>query len=144
MSKAAIARRKKKRNAHVRTKPAPRPMSDRGVYLGLTIVGLFAVLLASLFFGVEYWGVVALGYIAAVAYLINFYTFQVYRGKHLDNWQQSLARIPLSFVGYGTKGGKPLEAAHDHDETKKALGLSVVVSLALLVILSFLMIPGLI
>ena len=145
MSRAATAKRKKNRRvAAVRSKPASRPMSDRAIYLGLAIVGLFAVLLAWLFTDGQYWNVVALGYVAAVAYLINFYTYQIYRGKRLDHWQQALARIPLGFVGYGTKGGKPLEAAHDHEEVKKALGLSVVICLALLVLLSFVLIPGLI
>ena len=119
-------------------------MTDRAIYLGFAIVGLFIVVLSWLFTDGRYWNVVALGYVAAVAYLIHFYTFQAYRGRHLDNWQQALARVPLRFVGYGTKGGRPLEAAHDHAETKKALGLSVAVSLALLVVLSLFLIPGLI
>jgi hypothetical protein len=86
---------------------------------------------------------VALGYIFAVAYLINLYAFQVYRGKRLENWQQSLARIPLRFVGYGAKGGKPLEAAHHHQETKNALLMSIVISAAIVVLASFLLLPDL-
>lgn len=146
MTRTAERRKKKKQVAGPRKPHAPKPMTDRAIYLGFLIVGFFVVALAWLFFDgqKQYWGVIALGYVAAVAYLVNFYTFQVYRGKHLDNWQQALARLPLRFVGYGTKGGKPLEAAHDHEETKKALFVSIAVSAAVVVLASFLFIPGLI
>lgn len=106
-------------------------MSDRAVYLGMLIVGFFFVMLGWLF-APEYWGLFALGYLALMAYLINFSVLDVYRGKHLANWRQSLARIPLRTVGYGTKEGRPLDAAHDHPETFRALTWSLIISLIVL------------
>jgi hypothetical protein len=144
MTRAPDRSRKKKRIAGPRKPPAVKPMTDRAVYLGIGIVGFFIVMLVFLFTDGEYWRPVALGYLIAVAYLINYYVFQVYRGKHIEHWQQSLARVPLRPVGYGTKGGKPLEAAHHHQETKKALLVSIAVSAAIVVLASFLLIPGLI
>lgn len=111
-------------------------MSDRAIYGGFILVGFFIVVIAWLFTDGRYWREVVLGYLLAIAYLLNFYTIQVYRGKHLANWKQALARVPLRFVGYGTKEGKPLEAAHDHPATRTALLVSLLVCLALLVIVS--------
>lgn len=122
----------KRRKAAVKVAAPRRPTTDRAIYLGILIIGFFFVLLASLFWELDYWAIFTIVYLAFIAYLVNFYTFQVYRGSRLANWQQALARVPLRFVGYGTKGGKPLEAAHDHSETLRALTLCVVVSLAIL------------
>jgi hypothetical protein len=143
MSRTAERKKKKKRVPGPRKPPAAKPMTDRAVYLGFIIVGFFLTMLVWLFTEGRYWRPVALGYIIAGAYLMNFYVFQVYRGRHLEHWQQSLARLPLRFAGYGTKGGKPLEAAHDHQETKKTLLVSIAVSAAIVVLLSFVLIPGL-
>jgi Flp pilus assembly protein TadB len=140
MSKASSKRRLKRHRPRLQTS---KPISDRAVYFLMLCVGLFIVILTWLFTQGEYWWAVALGYAVAVAYLINFYTFQAYRGRHLGQWQQSLARVPLRFVGYGTKAGKPLEAAHDHPETRTALLTSIIVSLIVVAGLSVLLVPGL-
>src|SRR5688572_24932064 len=145
MSKSSGRSRRKKRTHVPKPRPAAKPMSDRAVYIGLAVVGIFVFILAWLWAdgSKATWGAITLGYIAAIAYLVNFYAFQVYRGKHLGNWQQSLARVPLRFVGYGTRQGRPLEAAHDHPETKMALLFSIAISLALVMAMSFVLIPGL-
>jgi hypothetical protein len=134
MSKSSGRRRRLKRQ-HVPKPKVAKPMSDQAIYLGLAIVGLFVGILAWLF-NQQYWMAIVLLYVLAVVYLINFYTFQVYRGKHLEHWKQALARVPLRFVGYGTKEGKPLEAAHDHPETRTALLASIALSAAIVAGLS--------
>jgi len=145
MSKTS-ARRHRKRSLAPKTKP-PKPVSDRVVYMLLALVGFFSIALFWMFTSdssVPYWRPLALGYITAIAFLINFYTFQIYRGRHLENWKQALARVPLRFAGYGTKDGKPLEAAHDHPETRMALLMSILISAAILVGLGLLLLPGLV
>ncbi|MCI0363544.1 MAG: hypothetical protein L0Y44_06925 [Phycisphaerales bacterium] len=135
------ARRLQKRKHPPKPKP-PRRTTDRAIYLGFLIVGIFVVILAWLFTSdsrIEYWRHVAVGYLIAVAYLINFYTLRTYQAKHLENWKQALARIPLRFAGYGTKDGKPLDAAHGHREALMALLISIAVSIALLGLISFLL-----
>lgn len=142
MTKAAQrSRRRQKAGQHLDRSPRPR-ISDATLFLGFAIIGAFAVLVLSLATGVE-WPQIALGYVAAIAILINLYAFRAYRGGRLEGWQQALARVPLRFVGYGSRGGKPLEAAHDHPETRKALIVSVVVSGIVLVILALIAIPEL-
>lgn len=141
MSKRSAKRRQKRvEHAVVRPKP-PKPMSDQAVYFMLLVVGFFIVILAWLFTEGRHWSAVALGYLIALAYLTNLYTYKAYRGRPLANWQQSLARVPLRFVGYGTRGGKPLEAAHHHPETKTALLVSIALSAALVAGLSLVLIP---
>ena len=105
--------------------------------MGVVVVGFFAVTLASLFMGMEYWPVLTLAYLAMIAYIITYDVWQVYRGKHLANWHQAMAKIPLRFVGYGTKEGKPLEAAHDHPEVFKALTIFAVSTLVVIAVLAF-------
>jgi hypothetical protein len=129
--------RKKFKRRHTGPKPLVRkPMSDPAIYTGTVIIGLFIVLLGAVFTDVRYWPWFMLGYVALVAYLINIFAWQTYRGQRLVNWQQSLARIPLRFVGYGTKEGKPLEAAHDHPETLKAVQVSVAIGIIILAMLA--------
>lgn len=137
MTRTAVRRKEKKRVVVPRVKPR-RKTTDRAIYFGVLIVGFFAVMLASLFVGVEYWPVLSVIYLALIAYIIAFDTWQVYRGKHLANWHQAMAKLPLRFVGYGTREGKPLEAAHDHPEVLKALGVFLAVSVVILAPLAYL------
>jgi hypothetical protein len=121
-----------------------RPTKDRTIYAGLALIGFFAVAFGWLLFpdsGSLPAGITAVIYVAIIAYLVNIHTWHVYRGRHLGNLSQSLARIPLRFVGYGTKEGKPLEAAHDHAEARNALLMSVLVSLLIVAVLALLLIP---
>jgi hypothetical protein len=142
MSRSAERRRRRKRMYTPRPR-AIKPMSDHAIYLGVAVIGLFTTILAWLFTDGRLWGAIGLVYVALVFYLINFYTFQAYRGKHLGNVSGALARVPLRFVGYGTKEGKPLEAAHDHPETRNALLLCLLICLVVLAGLSFVVVPSL-
>jgi hypothetical protein len=137
MTRTAVRRKEKKRMVAPRAKP-PRKTSDKAIYLGAVLVGFFAVMLAALFMGLHFWPVLSVAYLALVAYVISYDTWQIYRGKHLANWHQAMAKLPLRFVGYGTRQGKPLEAAHDHPEVFKALSIFVVVSLIVLAGLGYL------
>lgn len=123
---------------------APRT-SDGQIYLGLLIIGAAATLFAFLLAAgesSEIWRSVALGYLIAMAFLMNLYAFQAYRGKKLANWQAALARVPLRFAGYGTRHGRPITAAHNAAHARSTILLSVVVSLAICVVLSFVFFPG--
>ncbi|MCP3905484.1 MAG: hypothetical protein GY715_17805 [Planctomycetes bacterium] len=134
MSKTTAKKRHRKKPG---TPPAPRTR-DRSIYLGLFIIGAAVALFAYLVFeGQPYWRHITLGYVIAMAWLMNVYAVSAYRGKHLANWQQALARIPLRFAGYGTKHGKPLEAAHGSVAARRAIIMSVVVSAAIVVLVSF-------
>lgn len=143
MSKRSDRRQRKR--PHVPKPKPPRRTSDRAIYMGFAIVGFFIVILTWLFTSdskIEYWRHVTLGYIVGVAYLINFYTFRTYQGKHLENWKQALARVPLRFAGYGTKDGKPLDAAHGHREARLALLLCIAISMLIIAGAAMLLIPG--
>ncbi len=96
--------------AHPRRQSPP----DGAVYIGLVMIGVFAMVLWYLVFE-ETWTHGLIGYVIAVAVLVNLYTWRVTQGRRLANWQQSLARLPLRWVGYGT--GRQLEGpieASDH------------------------------
>ena len=116
--------------------------SDRTIYSGILLIGFFFVALASLFFE-GHWREPLVLYIAVIAYLLVTATLSIYRGKHIPNWQQALARIPLRFVGFGTKEGRPLEAAHDQPATRKAFIVALLVSIVVVVALGLLLLPPL-
>lgn len=120
---------------------ASRPVRDSAVYWSLVIVGVFVVIIAALMTDGLHWREIALGYVAAILYLVNFYALQVYRGKHVQAWKQSLARVPLRIVDYGTKSGKPLEAAHGQPRVKTAIVASLGLSLLILFALSVALFP---
>jgi hypothetical protein len=135
MTRTATKRKTKPRPVVARVRP-PRRTSDQAVYGGVIVIGFFSVMIAALFTQVGYWAVLSVAYLTAIVYLIHINVFHVYRGKHLANWQQALAKIPLRFIGYGTKSGKPLEAAHNHSQTLRALMISLVISVVLLAALT--------
>jgi hypothetical protein len=125
--------------------PARTFRHDRGIYIGFVVIGLAVVVAALLLWEgrKEVWGPVALGYVAALAWLTNLYAFRAYRGLPLANWQQALARLPLRAVGFGTRHGKPVEAAHNAPKARTGILIGVVVSLVIIVALSLVLIPGL-
>ncbi|MCH8343616.1 MAG: hypothetical protein IH983_06485 [Planctomycetes bacterium] len=63
-----------------------------------------------------------------------------YQGRRLAGWQQSLARLPLRWAGYGTKEGRPLEAARGSPRAKIVLLLSIATSILIIVLLTWLLI----
>ena len=141
MSKTSARSQRKKGGGHDSRRPRS---NDGAIYLGLIIIGLFIVALAFLLGESkrEVWGPVCLGYVAALAWLTNLYAISVYRGKSLANWQFALARLPLRLAGFGTKNGKPVEAAHNVERAKMAIMIGIAASIVILVGLSFLVIPG--
>ena len=134
--------RRKKRGGPPQIKPTA-PANDRTIYAGLIIIGLFFVLLAGLASSGHFKEYTIL-YVVLLAWFVNFYAARVYLGAHMANWKQAMARLPLRFVGYGTKKGKPLDAAHGHKEVRNALVLSIVISIAIIVGLWFLLDPELV
>ena len=141
MSKtSAKSQRKKKALAR---RPTGSTTSDLSIYIGLLMIGGAVVIGALLLTEGQHWREVALAYLVLMAFLVNLYAFGAYQGKRLANWQQALARLPLRWVGYGTKRGKPLTAAHDAPAARKMLIVSIIVSVLILIVLAFLLIPPL-
>lgn len=136
------ARRKSGAVKTRRAELAPTRTADRTIYIGLLVIGGFAVLLAFLL--TENWRAPTLAYVAFLAALINLFAIMAYRGKSMANWQQALARLPLRFVGYGSREGKPLDAAHGHAPVRRAILVSLLVSVVVLVGLSLILFPGLV
>lgn len=125
-----------------RTKAARSDANDKAIYLSFIIIGIAVAGLAFLF-SPPNWGAVTLGYLAAVAWLVNLYAYRIYRGEHLAGWQCALARLPLRCAGFGRRHGKPVEAAHDVPKARSMILTSIAVSVAAIVLLSFVLIPGL-
>lgn len=113
--------------AHSKAHPRPAPANlDGGVYIGILMIGVFGIWLVTIFVdSPDAWKQGLLGFVIAVGFLVNFYTWKVCAGKPIAGWKQSLARLPLRCVGYGTRGGKPLSAAHGSDRAKMMLYLSI-------------------
>jgi hypothetical protein len=139
MSKSAPHARRRK---HARRPEQARRASDSTIYAGLILIGVFVVALAVPLTQGDHWQEVAVGYVIAMAWLVNLYGFRAWRGVHLANWQAALARIPLRFIGYGRKGGKPIEAAAGHDDAGKAIIVSVIVSVLIIVTVALALIPA--
>jgi hypothetical protein len=122
---------------HHKTPPRPSPNLDGGVYIGILMIGVFGIWLFMIATGD--WKQGLLGYIIAVAFLVNFSAWQVCAGKAIVGWKQSLARLPLRCVGYGTRGGKPLTAAHGSDRAKMMLFVSIATSFVVVLALTLLL-----
>ena len=135
MSRAAQHKRKKSQ-----PKIKERRASDRSIYFGLTLIGIFVVLLAIPLTGGQLWQELLVGYLLAIAWLVNLYTFRAWRGQALGTFQAALARLPLRCVGYGTKGGKPVEAAAKQDNAKLMLMVSIAASIVIIAVASVLLI----
>jgi len=141
MSKTSAKSQRKKKSPG--RKPTGPITSDLSIYIGLLMIGGAIVLAALLLTEGQNWREVALGYLVLMAFFINLYALGAYRGKRLANWQQALARLPMRFAGYGTKRGKPLAAAHNAAAARKAIAISIIVSVIILIGLAFLLIPPL-
>jgi hypothetical protein len=134
---ASTARRRRS------TPPATgRAPSDGTIYAGFALIGFFVVLLAFPLFEGN-WRVPLVAYVALVAILVNLYAWRAYRSRHLARWQKSLARLPLRAAGYGTRSGKPLEAAHGQPEARRAIAISIAVSIVVVAGLAWALIPPL-
>ena len=113
-------------------------MSDRSVYLGALIIGLFVIILGGLLSEASYWPHFAVGYLAVLLYQINAAGWSAYRGKPMPDWKHSLAKLPLRGAGFGSKTGKPVEAAHGQPAVRTALITFGVISLIVIAGLAFL------
>jgi hypothetical protein len=128
-------------------KPAARAPSGRrgapdgAVYIGLVMIGVFGVWLWSILTPetVDSWKHALLVYLIIVLALVNLSTWRVYFGGRLANWQKSLARLSLRWAGYGTRGGRPLAAAHGSRSAKVMLLLAMVTSVVVIVALAWLL-----
>ncbi len=126
-----------KSHHHHKTPPRPSANLDGGVYIGILMIGAFGIWLFTIASGD--WKQGLLGYVIAVGFLVNFSAWQVCAGKAIVGWKQSLARLPLRCVGYGTRGGKPLAAAHGSDRAKMMLFVSIATSFVAVLALTLLL-----
>jgi len=131
---------KRKKGAHADVR---RTTSDRAIYIGLLIIGGFIVFLGLLLSAGDgsLAGWFAFGYLLLIAWVANTAAFAAYRGRALSPWRQALARLPLRCAGFGTRGGKPLSAAHDAPAARKMVIVSVVVSIVVLLVLAHWLVP---
>jgi protein-S-isoprenylcysteine O-methyltransferase Ste14 len=133
--------RRQRRAEHAKRSGGPPPervpVPDRVRYLGFALIGAFAVVLVLL---VTQSGLraaeTAVGFVAAMLALVHLYGFKAYRGAELDPWQQSLARLPLRWAGFGNRNGRPLQAAKGSPEARNVLLLSLVLSVAIVIALA--------
>ncbi|MHC4429870.1 MAG: hypothetical protein ACYS0D_14915 [Planctomycetota bacterium] len=135
-----------KQTAHHPKKHAKRPtatrpdLPDGAVYIGVAMIGVFAIALWYLV-SRETWKHGIIGYLIAVAFLLNLYTWRACAGRPLIRWQRSLAKLPLRWVGYGTRGGKPLDAAHGSPRARAMLFVSIATCAAIIALVTWLLIP---
>lgn len=125
--------RRKKRGSPPQIKPVKKA-SDASIYVGIVLIGMFFVVLAGLVAGGSWWEFFLI-YVVVLAWMVNLFTFLAYQGVAMANWKQALARLPLRFAGYGTKAGKPLEAAHGRPGARTAMITCMIVSAAVILIL---------
>ncbi len=126
-----------KKKSHQRKKPrgdklAQPRTSDTSRYIVFIMIGLAIVGLGWLATEEHLWREFALGYLVVIAWMMNINAIHAYRGRHLAQWQQALARLPLRLAGFGTKHGKPLEGAHGSGRALRMIWVSVVGSLVIL------------
>lgn len=136
---------KRHRHKAKAARPTSRRARDRTIYLGLVIIGAAVVVLGFLLEGGwrTFTGSLAVGYLALMAWLTNHSAYRAYRGQPMANWKQALARLPMRCVGFGAKGGKPLEAAHGAASAQRMIVISAVFSVLALAGLALLLIPDL-
>ena len=123
-----------------RVVPKPVALSDKAVWTAIGMVGVFVIALWYLV-SRETWRHGVVGYLIAVAFLVNYYAWRVSTGHQLLAWQQPLARLPLRWVGYGTKGGKPLDAARGSAGARTMVIVSIALSMALIVVATWVLVP---
>lgn len=138
MSKPSGSRGRRKHAASTQT-------SDGAVYFVLAIIGLAIVAVAFLLEEGrgQLVGPVTVGYCAVMGWFAHISAWGAYRGRRMPNWRQALARLPLRCAGFGTKAGKPLEAAHNAPAAKTTILVSGVVTLVIFGALAVLLIPPL-
>lgn len=119
----------------------PRPGANDGViYLAFVVLGVLMTVMGLLVF--DAWREVLVGYVGAMGYLINLYAFRAYQGIAIPGWQESLARIPLRFAGYGGRNGRPIEAAQGADTVRTTVLISTALSVVIVIIVGAVLLSG--
>jgi hypothetical protein len=138
MSKAHHKSGARKQTARAPARRAGAP--DGAVYIGLIMIAAFAIWLWTIIANEPgSWKPALLVCTVILLALVNLYTWRVYFGARLAPWKQSLARLTLRWAGYGTRGGRPLEAAHGSRGAKIMLLLTMVTSVVIIVVLAWLL-----
>lgn len=141
MSKPS-SRIQKENQKKAKTKSVDTARNDRGIYIGVVIIGAFIVMLGWLL-EPKWWAIITVGYIAWVAWLVHIFALSVYSGGHLSAWKLALARLSLRWAGFGRAHGKPVEAAHGEPSARKTIVVTSIVSLVIVAGLAVLLIPQL-
>ena len=131
------------RSGHKRTKAHGTPPSgppDGAVYAGLVMIGVFALGLWYLASS-DTWKQGVVGYVIALAVLTNLAAWRACWGRPLSVWQGSLARLVLRCAGFGTKKGRPVEAAHGSVRARSMFFLSIATSVVVVLLLSWWLFP---
>lgn len=140
MSRTAV--KSDRKNKVAVQKRAQQRENDRGVYATILMVGAFGLFLWFLI-SADTFPHAVVGYVLCVLGMTTFFTWKACRGIELSMWQRALAKVPLRFVGYGTKGGKPVTAAHSQQDAMMAFYLTLALSVVIVLALSFALIPEL-
>ena len=133
MSKSSGAKHAHKRKSQSR--PSSTQTNDLGLFVGLLLIGAFFTFLLMLM-GMR-WQVCVLGFVIFLAFFINLSAAQAVGGETNLGWRKGLARLPLRFAGYGSRGGKPLEAAKGSAKAKMMVFISIAVSTIIVVGMTF-------
>ena len=139
-TKTAAHRHQHSPHGEHKPKPVAAPVPDRTVWFLAALIGGFGVVIACLITSERYMLHLAFGYIALLLYTINLEGWMVYLAKPRSDWRRVLAKLPLMPVGYGTKGDKPLEAAHGQPAVRKALIIFGLISVALVAAMVYLLV----
>ena len=113
---------------------------DAAVWIAIVMGGVFAMVLWYLVSS-ETWRHGLVGYLIAVAVLVNYYAWRVSAGRSLRGWQRAMARLPLRWVGYGTRNGKPLDAAKGSPRARLMILVSIAASTVLIVLATWVLVP---
>jgi hypothetical protein len=117
---------KKQRTRSEKSKQTP----DSTIYIAVLVIVAFVLLLGALFTDGVYVKHILAICAGIFAVMVNYAAWLAYKGKHdMSGMQKALARLPLRCAGYGSKGGKPVEAAHDQPQARSMITASVVVSI---------------
>lgn len=124
------------RRSAKRSRPTQR-LADGGVYIVIVMFGAFGLLLWSV--AGQDWHHGLLGYLVAVALLVNVAAIRAYLGHDLSWFQRALAHLPLRCVGYGTRKGRPIQQARGAANALRIIVVSVLFSVGVLALLGWLL-----
>lgn len=129
----------RKKSHHAAGSASANGRMDPAIYIAYIMVGVFLILLAAMVFAIP-WQHAALGYVIALALLVNYSAWKAYLGRELEGWQKPLARLPLRYAGFGASTGHPLHAAKGEPKAKLVLLVCLAISALLIAGASLLLI----